>query len=319
LFLRARDELTHNRDGRRLLAFAGLVLTTFFWATNAVIARGVADDIHPFALAFWRWVSALIVILPFGIPHIRRSGNAVRANTLQLGVLGLLSVGAYNTLLYLAARTTTSLNIALVNSTMPIVIAIVALIMLRERTTRTQLAGFAAAAAGMLLIIARGEWQVLSAFAFREGDMLMIAAVIVWGFYSVLLRYWRVQLHPVAFLTVTIAVGVVLLLPAYVWEFLATSSSSTRPRPLMLTALFVYLGIFPSILSFLFWNNAVAVVGPAVTGMFIYLVPVFTALLAVPILGESLHAYHALGGALILAGLFLSTRTRSAAVQSMSG
>lgn len=291
----------------RLLAYAGLVAATFFWAGNAVIARGVADEIGPFALAFWRWAVALAFILPFGLPHLRRAGSVIRADIRPLIWLGTLSVSAYNTLLYFAAHTTTAVNIALVNSTMPIAIAVLAHFVLREQTSRVQALGFAAAAVGMLVIVARGEWRVLAELAFREGDLLMIAAVVVWGVYSVLLRLWRVRLHPVGFLTVTIIVGVALLLPLFAWEVAAQGHFAWRAVHL---PMFGYLAIFPSILAFLFWNHAVAVVGPSVTGMFIYLVPVFTAMLAYPLLGESLSGYHAVGGAAILVGLYLATRSR---------
>jgi drug/metabolite transporter (DMT)-like permease len=290
---------------QRLLAYTGLVLTALFWAGNAVLARGVADEIRPIALAFWRWVGALAVLLPFGLAHLRRGASVIRANPRPLVAMGLLSVATFNTLLYLAAHTTTAVNIALVNSMLPVAIALLALAILGQRTTWRQVAGIAAAGAGVLTIVARGDWEVLASLAFRQGDLVMILAVLVWGLYSVLLRLWPIDLHPVGFLTLTVIIGVGLLLPAFVWEVAVYGHFAFRPIHL---PLFGYLAIFPSILAFLFWNRAVAVVGPSVTGMFIYLVPVFTAVLASTILRESLYAYHATGGALILVGLYLATR-----------
>ena len=290
---------------QKMLAYGGLVLATLFWAGNAVLARAVADEIPPFTLAFWRWVFALLVVLPFGLPHLRGGAAIIRANRSALFWHGLLSVGAFNTLLYIAAQTTTAINITLVNSTMPVAIAIFARFLLDQRTTRRQVMGFAAAGVGMLLIVAQGDAAVLTSLTFRRGDLIMIGAVIVWGIYSVLLRLWRVDLHPIGFLTVTIVVGVALLFPFFLWEV----ATIGHPRLEGYHApMLIYLAIFPSLLAFLFWNQAVEVVGPSATGMFIYLVPVFTAALASTLLGERLQGYHALGGAFILLGLYLATR-----------
>ena len=290
---------------QRTRAFVGVVLAALFWAANAVIARWLADDVGPFALAFWRWSFALVLLLPFGLPRLRGTLDVLCGQGVRLFWLGLLSVGAYNTLLYIAAHTTTALNITLVNSTMPIAIAVLAHFVLGQRTTAPQALGFTLAAVGMLVIVSRGTLAVFAEFAFRPGDLLMIVAVIVWAVYSVLLRRWRIDLHPLAFLTATMALGVAVLLPFFLWEVAARGHFTWTSIHL---ATFGYLAIFASILSFLFWNNAVLVLGPNTTGIFIYLVPVFTAGLAYATLGEALNMYHAAGGAMILAGLLLATR-----------
>jgi len=294
----------HPTTRRSLIAYAGLVLAALFWAGNAVIARGVTETIRPFSLAFGRWALALAILVPMGLPHVRRGRAIIRANLWPLFWLGLLSVGAYNTLLYIAARTTTALNITLLGSTLPIAIAVLARVVLQQRTTPRQVVGFLAAAAGTVIIVTRGEWRVLADFAFRAGDLLMIAAVVLWGLYSVLLRVWKLDLHPIGFITVTTTVGVALLLPPYLWEVATFGAFDVEPGHL---PLFAYLAIFPSILAFLFWNRGIAELGPNATGMFIYLMPVFTAGLAYAILGEALLIYHLCGGLFILAGLTLAT------------
>jgi len=292
-------------SGERATAYLGLVLTAIFWAGNAVIARAVAHEIGAFTLAFGRWIGALLILLPFAIPHLRRAAPVVRANLAPLFWLGLLGVGTFNTLLYLAAHTTTALNITLVNSTIPVVIAVLGHFVLGHRTTRGQVVGFLLAAAGMLAIVTRGEWGVLAGFAFREGDLVMIVAVIVWGIYSVLLRVWRLEIHPLGFLTLTVIVGVAVLAPPFLWELSIRGGPAFRGE---YVAIFAYLAIFPSVLAYLFWNRAVAVVGPGITAMFIYLVPLFTAGLAYAFLDEELRGYHAAGAVLILVGLYLAIR-----------
>src|SRR5690606_24171 len=123
--------------------------------------------------------------------------------------------------------------------------------------------------------------------------------------YSVLLRLWPVDLHPLGFLTVTIGIGVVALLPLFLTEVARRGHFAWNPGTL---AIFGYLAVFPSLLSYSFWNRGVAVLGPNTTGIFIYLVPVFTAVLGYLIIGERLEPYHLAGGACILLGLVLATR-----------
>src|SRR5690606_324423 len=167
--------------------------------------------------------------------------------------------------------------------------------------------GIAIAVAGVAIIVGRS--QPSAAAGINPGDLLMVIAVLVWGLYSVLLRRRPLQLHPLTVLLFLIAFGLPVILPFYLWELRAgggvTLSTATA-------AIFLFMAVFPSVLAYLFWNHGVAVAGPSQAGMFVYLIPLFTALLAGFFLGERLQAHHALGAGLILAGLYLSTRTRPA-------
>lgn len=288
------------------LAYIGLVVTPLFWAGNAVVARGVVHAIPPTSLAFWRWVLALLIILPFGLPHLRRQWPLVRQHWRSILVLALFSVTAFNTLLYLAAKTTTATNIALINSTIPIMVALLAWLMLSERTRPQQIAGIVVALSGMLLVIGQGSLERLASLTFMAGDLIMVAAVASWGMFSVLLRRQSLPLHSLTFLTAQIAAGTLLLAPVYLAD-LMWFSGGFEPD-LSSIPVFLYVAIFPGILAYACWNHAVLVVGPAVSAMFMYLTPVFAAILAWLFLGERLEAYHLSGGLLILAGLYLTTR-----------
>lgn len=292
------------------LAYTGLVLTPLFWAGNAVVARGVVDDIPPTSLAFWRWVLALVIILPFGIRGVRREWAVIRDHWHRILSLALFSVTAFNTLLYLAATTTTAINIALINSTIPIMVALLAFLLLGERTRAIQGLGIAVALTGMLLVIGEGTLTRLVALSFSTGDIVMVTAVASWGVFSVLLRRFSVPLKSLTFLTAQIALGTVLLMPVYLVDLLLVSggftpSASTIP-PLL------YVAIFPGILAYAFWNHGVWNVGPSRAAIFMYLVPVFASILAWVFLGERLGWYHMAGGLLILVGLYLTTRPTAA-------
>lgn len=296
----------HNRSSRAaLLGYAGLVFTALFWAGNAVIARGTAGEIPPLALSFWRWAIALVLIAPFGLPRVLRQWPQIRARWPALLALATLSVGAFNTLLYLAAQSTGAINISLVNSTIPIVVAVFAWAFLGEAVSRIQAVGIIAALAGMLTIVGRGDIAVLLGVDINLGDGIMVVAVFVWGGYSVLLRQSAPTLHPLALLTMLISLGLPVILPFYLLELALTGGFAFRAG--MLPA-FAYVGIFPSLLAYLFWNHGVQTIGPTRSAVFIYLLPVFAAILAVAFLGETLHGYHGVGGALILIGLYLASR-----------
>lgn len=288
----------------RLTPYLLLVLTNLFWAGNFVVGRAVHDAVPPVGLAFWRWVIALVVLSPFAAPAVKREWPAIRRHWKLLAVYGALSVCAFSTLLFTGLRTTTATNALLLNSTAPVLIVIIGWIAAKERVTVRQAAGIAGSLAGVLTIGFRGVPAGIGALQFGKGDLWVMAAVGVWAIYTVLLRRRPAGIGPLAFLFAIVAAGVVVTLPLYLAELAAG-------RHMVLTAGSVsgllYVGVFPSLLSHAFWNRGVAEVGGATAGLFIHLTPVFGALLATVFLGETLHAYHAVGMALIFTGIALTT------------
>ncbi|MHA7809049.1 MAG: DMT family transporter [Marinobacter adhaerens] len=290
------------------LAYIGLVLTPLFWAGNAVVARGTVENIPPLSMSFWRWVIALAILLPFGLPGIWRHRQVIRQRFGSMLALATFSVGAFNTLLYLAATTTTATNIALINATIPIFVALLAWILLGDRTRPIQALGIALAITGIVTVIARGDLSVLTSLQAQPGDLIMVAAVFSWGLFSVLLRRQAVPLPALTFLTTQILLGTMVVLPFYLTDLIFFSGgfelSKTTAMPLL------YFAIFPGILAYGFWNHGVHEIGPARAAIFMYLTPVFASILAGIFLAESLGLFHIIGGVLILAGLVLATQTR---------
>jgi len=295
-----------NKPQPLWLAYLGLTLTPLFWAGNAVVARSVVDTIPPLSLSFWRWVIALAILLPFGLPAVRRQWPIIVDRWPSMLALAAFSVGAFNTLLYLSAQTTTALNITLVNSTIPIMVALMAWLILGDRMRPLQITGIGLAIAGVLVVVGRGNWQTFTQLSFQPGDLIMVAAVFCWGLFSVLLRRQAVPLEPIAFLTTQVALGVLVILPFYLTDLLLISGGFEPSLEIAPTLL--YVAIFPGILAYAFWNNGVHRVGPAKAAMFMYLNPVFAAVLAGLFLGERLSIFHLAGAVLILLGLLLTTR-----------
>lgn len=301
--------MTRNQR-RELLACGALVAAVLFWAGNAVLGRGVVGEIPPVALSFWRWVAALALLLPLSWRHLRSSLPAIRQHLGLLTVLGVLSAGLFNTLLYGAAVTTSAINITLINASMPIVIALTAWLTATETLTRRQALGLGIALPGVIVVVAQGSLERLAALSLAPGDLLMVLAITSWAIYSVLLRRHPLGLHPLVLLTALVSLALPFILACYLAE-LALGITYT-PQAGHIPAL-LYVAVFPSILSYLGWNYGVQVIGPGRAGMFMYLMPLFAAALALPLLGERLHGYHGVGAVLILLGLYLATlgaRTR---------
>jgi len=287
-------------------AYAGLVMAVFFWAANTVLARGVVHDVNPMALSFWRWVVAFLVILPFSIHGLVKDANEIRNNKFRLIMLSFLSVTVYNSLLYLAAHYTTAINMSMASATFPTITIIIAWLIAHELPSRSQLAGVAISAVGMVSLIVQGSLENFYRLKFNHGDLMVVGAVISWSLYSVYLRQFKIRIAPISFLTMTIALGIIFILPLYVLEILATHTLSINVR---IAPIILFVGIFPSILSYFWWNNGIAKVGPGISAMFYYLLPLFAAVLAFIFLGEHIKLFHIFGGTLIFIGLYLAIQT----------
>ncbi len=281
-----------------------LAASALFWGGNFVLGRAVASEIPPISLNFWRWGSALVVLLPFTLAGLWRHRAVVAAHWRVLLLLAVTGIGAFHSFIYLALASTTAINASLFMAAIPVIIPVFSLILDGEVLSRRQGLGIAASLAGVMVIIGRGDPGVLAALAFNPGDLWMLAAVPLWALYSVLLKRRPMALPDTVFLTCITCLGVTLLLPAYLWEFAARGGIALSADNLMAIA---YLGVFASVVAYVFWNRGVGQVGASRAGPFMHLVPVFAAVMAVAFLGEALRLYHLGGIALIAAGLVLAS------------
>jgi drug/metabolite transporter (DMT)-like permease len=287
-------------DEPRLL----MLLPGLFWAGNAIVARGVAGEIPPIGLAFWRWTLAALVVLPFAWPHVRRDAKAMLASWRIMLVLSALGIAAFNTGLYLAAQSTTALNIVMLQSTVPVLIVVASFILFRDEVTKRQGLGIAISLAGALTLVSHGAPEALTSLALNAGDLWMLAAGVSYAIYTALLRL-RPPVHGLSFLFATFVIGAALLLPLYIGE-----TSGGHPMPLSWHALLAvgYVAVFASAVAYLAFNRTVELLGANTAGLSVHLVPVFGAILAIAVLGEQPHLYHLLGIGLIAAGILLATR-----------
>ncbi len=285
-----------------------LTLTALFWAGNMVMGRGIRGDVPPIALAFWRWTIALALVAPLALPHLRSQWQRLRAAWLTIVVLGLLGVGCYNTFAYLALQHTTATSATLLNSFIPIATIAFGFLFFGKRLSRAETMGVFVSLVGVSAIVSRGSLETLLALSLNTGDLWMLAAVTVWGLYTVGLQKRPEGVDPMLLLAAFTVVGLLALTPAYLWEI-----SSGRSITLNMASFggILYTGIFPGFLGYVFYNAGVAAVGPARGSLFIHLMPVFATILAAIFLGERPQWYHFAGIALVLAGIFLTTRRQA--------
>ena len=286
------------------LPYALLTLTVLFWSGNFVLGRGVRSLIPPVSLNFWRWAGALLILLPFGWPRVRRQQALLRRHWRWLALMSIPSITIFNAFIYTALQTTTTTNTVLVNAMVPIFIALTAWMVFGDRMTARQIIGVLVSLSGLIFIITRGDVGVLRSLAFSRGDLWTLGAGICWAFYSVLLRQRPAQMDPLAFLTVLVVFGLLFMVPFYLWELVVKGGFRLSPASL---ASIAYVCMFPSVLAYIFWNRGVLLVGANRAGIFFHLMPVFSILLAWAFLGERLHMFHLSGMALIFAGIGLTT------------
>jgi drug/metabolite transporter (DMT)-like permease len=281
-----------------------LTLTALFWAGNWVVGRAMRDNATPISLAFWRWAVAWVLLLPFALPHLRREWRVIWQSRWILVILGLLGTGTYNALSYTGLQYTSVTNAVVLNSVVPILIAAVSWAFLGEKLSALQGLGILVSLMGVLCILTRADLALLMGLHFNAGDLWIFASMLVWAFYTVALKWRPKQLHALAFLASLATVGLTAMLPLYL-AGVGGHREISLTLPVVLALL--YLGIFPALLAYIFWNRAVEEVGANIAGLFMHLMPVFGTALAIVFLGESLHVYHFAGLALILSGLYMTT------------
>jgi drug/metabolite transporter (DMT)-like permease len=289
------------------MAYFLLALTVLFWSGNWVVGRGIRGDVPPLALSFWRWFIAFVCLLPWAWPHIRSQWREMAKHWRILTLLGLFGGACNNALTYLGVTYTTVANCAILAASTPIMIVGLSWALFGKRLRAVEWLGVALSVCGILAIVGNGDIDTLLALQVNTGDIWVLAAMLFWALYTVLLVRRPAGLHPLSFLAAISAIGLAALLPLYLWEI--AGGQVINPSPAAMAAI-AYAGIFPALLGFIFWNMAVLEVGSNKAGFFMNLMPVFSIILSILFLGEQPHPYHLAGIALILSGIYLTSTRR---------
>jgi len=286
-----------------------LTLPPLMWAGNAVMGRVVRELISPSTLNFLRWALAFAILLPLA-GWVLRPSSGLWPHWRRFAVLGLLGVGCYNALQYLALQTSTPLNVTLVASSLPLWMLGLGAVFFGVRITRQQLLGAALSIAGVITVLSRGDWSQLLQLRLVVGDVFMLLATLCWASYSWLLTR-RAEPEAIrndwaAFLLAQVAFGLMWSGAFAGAEWALTDAHIVWGWPLAAALVFVAVG--PAVLAYRCWGMGVQRAGPAVAGFFANLTPLFAALMSATFLGEMPSAYHAVAFALIIGGIVVSAR-----------
>lgn len=295
----------------RLTPATALLLTVppLLWAGNAVVGRMVAPLVPPLTLNFLRWALAFLFLLPFAWTLLRR-GSPLWTGMRRYAVLGLLGVGCYNALQYLAVKTSTPINVTLVASSIPVFMLALGAAFFGQRVTKRQVAGALLSIAGVLVVLSQGELAHLAQVRFVIGDVYMLVATALWALYSWLLTQPK---DPPEIRSDWAAFLMAQLLPGVVWSglFAAGETAVTTQEiqwgwPLATALLYVAIG--PALVAYRCWGLGVQRVGPTIAGFFSNLTPLFAAIFSAAFLGEAPRAFHAAAFLLIVAGIVVTSK-----------
>lgn len=280
-----------------------LILANLFWAGNIVLGRGVVGMVPPIALAYWRWTGAFLVAVGFAWPYLKRDAPLLLRHWRKMLLLSATGIATYNTMSYIGLTSTTALNVLLLQSAGPLIIIIWAFLLFGERPTWRQCAGVFLSLLGVATIAAHGSLETLLHLALNRGDVWILAAMVIYGIYAAMFRV-RPAAHPMSFLVATMGIGSMMILPFYVWE-IAEGGRIQGGWP-AITAM-AYIAIFPSFIAYLFFNRGIELIGAGRAAQSWHLMPVFGSVLAVLFLGETFYIYHAVGIAMISAGILFAS------------
>ncbi|MEM7271047.1 MAG: DMT family transporter [Pseudomonadota bacterium] len=281
-----------------------LILTALMWATNAIAGQLAVGHVTPYALVLLRWVFVVAVMWPLYGRSVIEHWPTIREKLAVVIFMAIAGFTGFNTLFYVASVHTSGLNIGILQGAMPVIVMLGAYLVYRDKVTPKQSLGVIVTLVGAATIAARGDISALLALAFNYGDMLMFAAILLYCSYTVAVPK-RPQAPAITLFTFFSVIALIAALPLALWE----AAQPNYPWPTMQGWLVtIFVAIFPSCLAQIFFLRGVDLIGPGRAGVYINLVPVFTAILAVALLGEVFAAYHALALVLVLCGIWLTQK-----------
>ena len=289
-------------------AYLFLTLAALFWSGNFIVGKAAsAYEIPPFSLNFYRWFFAFLILFPFTYKEVINKKNYVFENLRLFIILGITSITIFNSIVYYSLYYTQVISGILMISTIPVWILFFASFFKIEKTNLFQILGVILSLTGVLFIVTKADIQLIKELEFNKGDLSMVIGMLSWAIYSALLRKKTHPISQLALLEIIIICGFIFLVPIYFIE-MSFGNKIVLGLPFILTLSYVVL--FPGIFAFLFWIKGIDIIGANRSGVFLHLMTIFGALMAIVILGEKFMFYHFLGAIFIIAGITLSNKSK---------
>ena len=288
------------------IAYIYLLLTVTFWAGNFIVGKYASYyEVPPFSLNFYRWFFAWLILAPFTIPEILKHKEYIKQNFKLFLILGVTSITVFNSIVYYSLNFTQVISGVLMISTIPVMIMLFSSLLKIEKTSTFQIFGVLFSFTGVILIITKANVEILKNLDFNKGDITMVIAMFSWALYSALLKKQTHKLSQLSLLEVIITFGLIFLIPIYLVEYqLGYRINLEKPFILILG----YVVLFPGLASFILWIKGISMIGANRSGVFLHLMPILSAIMAMIIFKEKFMIYHVLGAIFIITGIFLSNR-----------
>jgi len=289
-------------------AYLFLTLAALFWSGNFIVGKAASTyEIPPFSLNFYRWFFAFLILFPFTYKEVINKKDYVFKNLGLFIILGITSITIFNSIVYYSLYYTQVISGILMISTIPVWILFFASFLKIEKTNLFQILGVILSLTGVLFIVTKADIQLIKELEFNKGDLSMVIGMLSWAIYSALLRKKTHPISQLALLEIIIICGFIFLVPIYFIE-MSFGNKIVLGLPFILTLGYVVL--FPGIFAFLFWIKGIDIIGANRSGVFLHLMTIFGALMAIVILGEKFMFYHFLGAIFIIAGITLSNKSK---------
>ena len=291
---------------KNYIAYFFLTFAALFWSGNFITGKfATLFEVPPLTLNFLRWVMVWFILIPFTIKEILAKKNYIKENFFAIGIMGILSISTFNSVVYFALNFTQVINAVLMLAAIPPMIIIFSSVMKIEKTNIFQLSGLFLSIFGVATIISNADIQKIISLSFNKGDIWMLVCVLSWSLYSTLLKKNKFQISQFTLIQIMVTVGLIFLVPQFLYE--KSIGLDIKINKASILILF-YVVIFPAIAAYYCWQKAIELIGPNRSSMFIQLMPLFSALMAIIIFKEKFQLFHFIGASFIISGIYLSNR-----------
>ena len=291
---------------KKYLAYTLLVLASLCWSGNFIVGKfATLFEIPPLTLNTFRWISVWLILIPFTFKEIYKNLAYIKKNLLAIAFMGVITISTFNSVVYFALNYTQVINAVLVLAIIPAVTIVLSALMKVEKSNIFQIFGLILSIIGVGSIISNGDIQRIVSLSFNNGDLWMLVCVLSWALYSTLLKKNKFKLSQFSLIQIMVSVGVIFLIPQYFYE--QSIGLELNFNKAFFLILF-YVVVFPAIVAYYCWQKGIEIIGPNRATMFIQLMPLFSAVMAIIIFKEKFELYHFVGATFIVSGIYLSNK-----------
>ena len=287
-------------------AYGLLILAALFWSGNFIVGKfAYLFQVPPLTLNVLRWISVWLILMPFTYEEIKNNLPSIKKNWLVISFMGVITISTFNSVVYYALNYTKVINSVLVLAAIPVATIIFSSLMKIEKTNIFQLLGLFLSIVGIGSIISYGDFQNIIELNFNKGDLLMLVCVICWALYSTLLKKYKFKFSQFTLIQLMVSAGILFLIPQFFYE---QSNNLEINFNKAFFVILIYVVLFPAIAAYYCWQKGVEIIGPNRASMFIQLMPLFSAIMAIIFLNEKFELFHFVGASFIVLGIYLSNR-----------